>query len=182
VVKEALEEKLTDVQHHIFQAESLRTKVKSAADLIASVLNLDNGNALKVLAMESRAENAIMQSLTQKATRDAAAVKVLTVITLIYLPTTAVLNFFSTSFVATSVSRDGASRISVTSDWWISLAVSLPLTILTLAIWRFYVQVKIYGHHPSWWTVVHEYFTSLRDKRRVSARRSLMSHRDLDSL
>jgi hypothetical protein len=32
-----------------------------------------------------------MQSLTEKATRDAAAVKVLTIITLIYLPTTAVL-------------------------------------------------------------------------------------------
>ena len=32
-----------------------------------------------------------MQSLTEKATRDAGAVKVLTVITLVYLPTTAVL-------------------------------------------------------------------------------------------
>jgi hypothetical protein len=32
-----------------------------------------------------------MQSLTEKATRDAAAVKVLTIITLVYLPTTAVL-------------------------------------------------------------------------------------------
>lgn len=32
-----------------------------------------------------------MQSLTTKATQDAAAVKVLTIITLVYLPTTAVL-------------------------------------------------------------------------------------------
>lgn len=32
-----------------------------------------------------------MHALTEKATRDAAAVKVLTIVTLVYLPTTAVL-------------------------------------------------------------------------------------------
>jgi len=58
---------------------------------VANILDLDNGNALKELAIESKAENAIMHSLTEKATRDAAAVKVLTIVTLVYLPTTAVL-------------------------------------------------------------------------------------------
>jgi hypothetical protein len=41
--------------------------------------------------MESKAENAMMHALTAKATRDAAVVKVLTVIMLVYLPTTVVL-------------------------------------------------------------------------------------------
>jgi hypothetical protein len=57
------------------------------------VLDLGSGNALKTLAIESRNENAIMQALTEKATKDAGAVKVITVVTLIYLPATAVLVF-----------------------------------------------------------------------------------------
>jgi len=91
LVSEGLQEKMADLKHYILQADSLRTKVKSASDLIANVLDLGNGNALKDLAMESRAENALMHAMTEKATRDAAAVKVLTVITLVYLPATVVL-------------------------------------------------------------------------------------------
>ena len=68
----------------------MRVKFGSHAQ-VANILQLDNGNALQLLAIEARNENKIMQSLTEKATGDAAAVKVLTVITLIYLPTTAVL-------------------------------------------------------------------------------------------
>src|ERR1700761_8535412 len=34
LVSEGLQEKITDLQHYLFQAESLRTKVKSASDLV----------------------------------------------------------------------------------------------------------------------------------------------------
>ena len=50
----------------------------------------DNGHSLKVLAQESRIENVHMRRLTEKATRDAAAMKAITVITILYLPTTVV--------------------------------------------------------------------------------------------
>jgi hypothetical protein len=57
---------------------------------------------LKELAQEVRSENAVMRVLAEKTTRDAAAVKVLTVITLIYLPATVVAvrnryNFYPTA-------------------------------------------------------------------------------------
>lgn len=57
---------------------------------LSSLLDLGNGYALKVLAEEARKENTTMRKLTEKSTRDAAAVKVLTIITLIYLPVTVV--------------------------------------------------------------------------------------------
>ena len=53
---------------------------------LSSLLDLGNGSALKVLAEEARKENVAMRGLAEKSTRDAAAVKVLTVITLVYLP------------------------------------------------------------------------------------------------
>jgi len=57
----------------------------------SSILDLGNGQSLKLLAEETRKENVTMRKLTEKSTQDAAAIKVLTIITLIYLPTTVVL-------------------------------------------------------------------------------------------
>jgi hypothetical protein len=64
----------------------------------------DNGHSLKSLAQESRVENQIMRRLTEKGTRDASAVKAITVITILYLPTTVVaVSFFD--FVSTQKLR-----------------------------------------------------------------------------
>ena len=57
---------------------------------MSNLLDLGNGHSLKVLAEETRSENSAMRQLTEKATQDAAAVKVLTIMTLVYLPATVV--------------------------------------------------------------------------------------------
>ena len=57
---------------------------------MSSLLDLGNGHSLKLLAEEARTENVTMRRLTEKATQDAAAVKVLTIMTLVYLPATVV--------------------------------------------------------------------------------------------
>ena len=57
---------------------------------LSDLLNLGSGSSLQRLAEEARKENIAMRGLTEKGTRDAAAVKVLTVITLVYLPATVV--------------------------------------------------------------------------------------------
>jgi len=108
-----------------------------------------------------------MRTLTEKATQDAAAVKVLTIMTLVYLPATVVSvgafhqscmtnklikqNFFSTSFVHQVQRPDSSLVLTVTSNWWIFLAASLPLTVITLYAWWFYVQKQAYGQYPAWW-------------------------------
>jgi hypothetical protein len=85
----------------------------------------------------------------ERSTKDAAAVKILTVITLIYLPTTIVAvspsnyfpskpeaeetpkNFFSTQFVQTG--SDGQMRVS--NKVWLLAAISVPMTFLTILLW-----------------------------------------------
>jgi hypothetical protein len=52
---------------------------------------LGNGRALEDLGKEAREENSQIHELTKKSTEDAAAVKVLTIMMLVYLPTTVVL-------------------------------------------------------------------------------------------
>ncbi|KAI4159818.1 MAG: hypothetical protein LQ342_006236 [Letrouitia transgressa] len=86
----ALLEKKKEVNFCRTKVETLHAKVQGSIKLLSSLLDLGNGYALKVLAEEARKENTTMRKLTEKSTRDAAAVKVLTIITLIYLPVTVV--------------------------------------------------------------------------------------------
>lgn len=129
-----------------------------------------------------------MHELTKKATRDAATVKVLTILTLIYLPATVISvglpssratsakapqNFFSTSFVNSTTKPDGSSFLVVASNWWILLATALPLTVVTIYAWKFYVQREIDGQYPAWWQVVQQackrmVMITLRTRRRTN--------------
>ncbi|KAJ4665798.1 hypothetical protein HRR95_008550 [Exophiala dermatitidis] len=162
LLDQGFQEVIHNLRHHEAQTQILHTKVKSASDLVSNILDLSNSTALKNLALESARENAVMHELTKKATQDAAAVKVLTVLTLIYLPATVISNFFSTSFVNASTRQDGSTFLVVASNWWILLATALPLTIITIYIWRFYVQKEIHGEYPAWWQSVQRKYASLR--------------------
>jgi len=92
-----------------------------------------------------------MHELTKKSVQDAAAIKVLTIMTLVYLPMTVVSNFFSTSFVGNDLSPQGSGQIIVYSDWWIFVAVSVPLTFATLYVWWVWMQATAYKTYPWWW-------------------------------
>ena len=138
----------------INRLEALRTRLQGIANLVSSFLDLHSGFALQELTKESRKENEEMRRLsekmhrlTERSTQDAATVKVLTILTLIYLPTTVVSNFFSTSFVGNSSN----GNITVSSDWWIFAASSVPLTVLTLYIWWVWMRIQAHEIYPWWW-------------------------------
>lgn len=105
----ALQERQEDVQSSRNKVKSLHKKVQGTTNLVSkcflniqvhctlknssqlsSLLDHGNGSSLKQLAEEARKENITMRQLTEKSTKDAAAVKVLTIITLVYLPATVV--------------------------------------------------------------------------------------------
>lgn len=139
----------------------LRAKLTGATNLLSSFLDLSSGYSLQNLAQESSKENEEMRRLTdrmhklaEKSTQDAAAVKVLTILTLIYLPITVVSNFFSTSFVNSTTTAKGSGSISVTSDWWILFAASVPLTLLTLYVWLVWTRIQANTHKQAWWKYV----------------------------
>ncbi len=66
------------------------TQLSNLLDYENAKIAQGNGESLEILAQESREENSTMRDLTEKATNDAAAVKVITLITIIFLPTTVV--------------------------------------------------------------------------------------------
>jgi len=54
---------------------------------LSDLLSYEEGVGLKDLTKETQLESKSMHQLTERSTKDAAAVKILTVITLVYLPT-----------------------------------------------------------------------------------------------
>lgn len=130
----AFQEKIREVAFLRQQLQALQDRVKSGVQLLSSLLDLKNGHSLRKLAEESKQENAVMKSLSEKATADASAVKVITIITLVYLPTSVVTNFFSTTFV-NSHPGGGGTYVTVADNWWLLVAVAVPLTLLTCVVW-----------------------------------------------
>ncbi len=170
----AITEKLRELESLSLKLEALRTRLAGVANLVTSFLDLSNGLALQELGQESRRENENMRALNQrmhilaeKSTQDAAAMKVLTIVGLMYqsllpriprltiltaicryLPLTVVTNIFSTSFIGVS---ESSNSIYVTSDWWILVAVAMPLTGLTFYAWWIWTRIKVYSTYPPWW-------------------------------
>ncbi|KAF4629509.1 hypothetical protein G7Y89_g8640 [Cudoniella acicularis] len=146
-----LKESLREVELYRKKAKTLHRKTQGTASLLSDLLDYQNakiaegnGDSLRILAEESREENSTMRMLTEKSTNDAAAVKVITLITIVFLPTTVVSGFFSTQFVHPS--EDGHS-LDVLENWWIIAAISIPLTIITFAIWYCWIRFP----WQRWW-------------------------------
>lgn len=146
-----MKEQLRELDQISARIDALRAELQGITNLVASFLDLSSGLALQDLTKESAKENEQMRILAQKSTQDAAAVKVLTILTLIYLPATVVSNFFSTSFVNSVPTSGESAHIVISSDWWIFIAVSVPLTMLTLYIWYVWMRIQAYGTRPFWW-------------------------------
>ncbi|KKY17025.1 hypothetical protein UCRPC4_g05751 [Phaeomoniella chlamydospora] len=150
----ALSEKLSDLDILSLKLQTMRTTIQGISNLVSNFLDLNSGYALQELARESRRENEEMRKLSErmhrlaeKSTQDAASVKVLTILTLIYLPATVVSNFFSTSFVGTGSNE----HIFVTPDWWIFLVAAVALTAFTLYVWWVWMNIQVHRKYPWWW-------------------------------
>lgn len=133
------DEHIKELELYVMRVDVLRDKAKCIAQLLSDLLNYENAVALRNVAHESQRESKSMTQLTEKSTKDAAAVKVLTIIGLIYLPTTIVASFFSTQFVHTN----NMGNMAVSANAWLLAAIAVPLTIITIATWWTWTHCKI---------------------------------------
>lgn len=84
-------ERVRDIEAFTRQLQPLRDKLLTCTQIVSSFSELSNGQSLRRLAETSRIEGERTMALTIRTQQDAAAVKALTVVALIYLPTTVVL-------------------------------------------------------------------------------------------
>ena len=149
---------IRDLDVTLARVEQLHARLQGLINLVSSFLDLSNGYSLRELTLQSQEEsknmrklNEKMKDLAEKNAEEAVTVTVLATLTLIYLPLTVVSNFFSTSFVGTGPSSD---YIYVTKDWWILFVVAVPLTALTIYVWRVWSKLKAKDQYPFWWSLL----------------------------
>ncbi|OAL48748.1 hypothetical protein IQ07DRAFT_85531 [Pyrenochaeta sp. DS3sAY3a] len=143
----ALKEKSKEVSYFRKKAEALLSKVQNTRTLISSLLERQSGHninqqiaALHKLERQGQDENLIMRQLAEKSSRDSSSMRILTIITMIYLPCTIVSNFYSTQFVNSRELETGDTRLEYATNAWLFFAISVPLTFLTILIWFFWVN------------------------------------------
>ncbi|KAL9582173.1 MAG: hypothetical protein Q9203_005608 [Teloschistes exilis] len=90
-------------------------------------------------------------SIAQATKNDSAAMKTIAALTMVFLPATAVSSFFGMAFF----NGQGGS-LTVTSNWWIFLATTIPMTLMLLLIWLRWTDIlnvlEIIGRstHAGW--------------------------------
>jgi hypothetical protein len=85
-----------------------------------------------------------MRQLTEKSNRNASSMRILTIITMVYLPCTIVSNFFSTQFVNQTKSDAGNLTLEYANNAWLFFAISVPLTVFTIFVWFLWVSLSTY--------------------------------------
>ncbi|KAL8801531.1 MAG: hypothetical protein Q9182_004373 [Xanthomendoza sp. 2 TL-2023] len=71
--------------------------------------------------------------------RDSDAMKTIAALTMVFLPGTFVATLFGMAFF--TVDSGSGSGFHVNSLWWIYLAVTIPLTMLTIGVWRGWLRM-----------------------------------------
>lgn len=137
------------IQSLIRNARFLNTRADSTAQLFAEGLMLKDQKIAQQLASSSKEQTQIMCEMTRMTARDSASIRVITVATLIYLPTMFVavsacllplpvgwLTSCQTLFGSQPFYLDDDHKLQASVQLWILFAVSAPLTAITFLYWQ----------------------------------------------
>ncbi|PLB50949.1 hypothetical protein P170DRAFT_354283 [Aspergillus steynii IBT 23096] len=156
-----------EIQIYLQRAEVLKARVRSTEQLVvlirrqlSDLLGYEETRALKRLAQISHDESHNITELTKQSVKDAAAVKMLTIVGLVYLPTTIVANFFSTEFVKVNDQGD----MNISREVWIMAVCAIPLTFITIGVWWFCVRYEPWTDSRRKWNQLIDF--CLRRKRK----------------
>ncbi|KAI4223130.1 MAG: hypothetical protein L6R40_008530 [Gallowayella cf. fulva] len=83
-------------------------------------------NSSQSIALDSK-------KLAEASTRDSSSMKAIAVLTMVFLPSTAVATIFS---MGPFWSNEPGSIFSVSSDFWLYWAVTVPLTTIVMVVWQ----------------------------------------------
>ncbi|KAJ8110297.1 hypothetical protein OPT61_g6826 [Boeremia exigua] len=150
----AFKEKAQEVMYTRKKAESLLSKIQNTRKLVSSLLERQSAfninqqiGALQSLERQGQQENKSMRQLTEKSSRDSSSMRILTIITMIYLPCTIVSNFFSTQFVNQIQLDTGGLTLQYAQNTWLFFAISIPLTAFTILVWFLWVSLSTVWEH-----------------------------------
>ena len=70
--------------------------------------------------------------------QDSRALRIIQIFSMLFLPASLVSSIFGMGFFSTSQGTDGQAIFTISSRWWLYIAISVPLTVLCLMFMGFY--------------------------------------------
>ncbi|KAL5363349.1 hypothetical protein BJX96DRAFT_177989 [Aspergillus floccosus] len=139
-VSDKLTHQIMSLEGHLKSVGVLEQKVQSISDMLPVALTLEN----QALALESQSVtidiNNKMLKLTTQSFDENITVRVVTLVTLIYLPA----SFVSTLLGMNLFDFDNSSRgFSISTQFWIFPVIAIPLTLLTLGTWYWLTKRRL---------------------------------------
>ncbi|KAI9927065.1 hypothetical protein MW887_003447 [Aspergillus wentii] len=121
----------TTLEGHLKSVRVLERKIQGISDLLAVSLTLKN----QAVTIEI---NNQMLRLTNDSIDDNATVKVVTLVTLIYLPASFVSTVLGMNLFDFDSGDDNPNPIfTISRQFWIFVVIAVPLTLLTLGSWYY---------------------------------------------
>lgn len=131
---------------YIESSTALRQRIINTVELAGYTLSLHNQRDMRQLTQEIQSnakETGLvtlrLQKLTENTVDDGAVVRIITIISAIYLPGSFVATIFGTNFFKFD---EQVGKISITNDFWVFLSVWLGLTCITLSMIFVYISVQ----------------------------------------
>ncbi|KAF8244930.1 hypothetical protein K440DRAFT_557560, partial [Wilcoxina mikolae CBS 423.85] len=118
------------LEGYIISTAALQDRIRILTDQLADALNLKNQET-------AASVNGHMLMLTRDTVDDSATVRVVTLVTLIYLPASFVATVLGMNlFNFSGTNNDGKGpRFTISKQFWIYIALSVPLTCFTVGYW-----------------------------------------------
>ena len=64
--------------------------------------------------------------------QDSRALRIIQILSMLFLPASLVSSIFGMGFFSTSQGTDGQATLLISKNWWLYVAISVPLTVLCL--------------------------------------------------
>ncbi|KAL2844546.1 hypothetical protein BJY01DRAFT_263842 [Aspergillus pseudoustus] len=115
---------ITSLEGHIESVQVLEAKVRGISDLLAVAVTVEN----QAVTIDI---NNKMLALTNKSLDENATVRIVTLVTLIYLPA----SFVSTLLGMNLFDFGDEGNLEISHHFWIFIVLAVPLTVLTVGSW-----------------------------------------------
>ncbi|KAL3455340.1 hypothetical protein BJX64DRAFT_272630 [Aspergillus heterothallicus] len=119
------------LEGHIQSVKVLEQKVRGISDLLAVAVTVENQAVTIDINNKMLELNNKLVTLTNKSLDENATVRIITIVTLIYLPASFVSTLLGMNLF--DFGADGSLEIS--HHFWIFVVLALPLTLLTVGSW-----------------------------------------------
>jgi len=115
------------LEGYISATDVLQQRIENMTKFLADGLNLQNQDI-------SAEINNHLLTLTKDTVDDSATVRIITLVTLTYLPASFITGLFGMNFFSFN---SNTRTLLISKSFWICVAVTIPLTFLTLGYWKY---------------------------------------------